>query len=246
MRLTDDVELLEGMPIAFIKSLNAMIASDFHLGYEGAMTKNGMFVPKVNLKRIIENLGKALAESGADRIIIVGDIKHDFSNIESDEFNELYDLMNFLKQRKVSPVLIKGNHDNFVERYSESFKLAVHDQEALIGDYLFFHGDELPRIPKKSPRMLIMGQEHPAISINGPVGKREKLRCFLYGKYGKLPMLVLPATGYFSTGTDVNHEPKSQLLSPVFKRTDIDKMHAIAIGYGSTMDFGEVSRLRGI
>jgi putative SbcD/Mre11-related phosphoesterase len=246
MKLTEDIELLEGMPIAFIKSLNSIVASDFHLGYEGAMVKNGMFVPKVNLKRIIENLDKAISKTGADRLIIVGDIKHDFSNIESDEFNELYDLMNFLKRRKVSAVLIKGNHDNFVERYREPFKLLVHGQEAAIGDYLFFHGEELPKVPKKKPRMLIMGQEHPAISINRSVGKREKLRCFLYGRYEKLPILVLPAMGYFSTGTDVNHEPKDQLLSPVFKRTDIDRMHAIAIGYGSTIDFGEVSKLRGI
>lgn len=246
MKLTKDIELIDGMPIAFIKSLNSIIASDFHLGYEGAMAKNGMFVPKINLKRILENLDKALAKSGADKIIIVGDIKHDFSNIETDEFNELNDLMNFLKRRKVSPVLIKGNHDNFVERYREPFKLAVRGQEAPIGDYLFFHGEKLPTIPKRRPGMLIMGQEHPAISINSPVGKREKLRCFLYGEYEKLPILVLPAMGYFSTGTDVNHEPKDRLLSPVFKRTDIDRMHAIAIGYGSTMDFGEVSRLRGI
>jgi len=246
MMLTSDVELLDGLPIAFIKSLNSIVASDFHLGYEAALAKSGVFAPKVNLKKILESLGKAITKSGADRIIIVGDIKHDFSDIESEEFNELYDLMNFLKQEKISPVLIKGNHDNFVERYREPFKLAVHGEEASIGDYLFFHGEEIPKLPKKQPRMLIMGQEHPAISITSSVGKREKLRCFLYGEYEKLPILVLPAMGYFSTGTDVNHEPKDQLLSPVFRHADIDGMHAIAIGYGSTIDFGEVSRLRGI
>ncbi len=246
MMLTNDVELLEGMRIAFIKSLNSIVASDFHLGYEGAMTKSGVFVPKVNLSKIIESLSAAISTTGANRLIIVGDLKHDFSDIETDEFNELHDLMAFLKQKKVAPVLIKGNHDNFVERYSEPFKLLVCGKEADIGNYLFFHGDELPEIPSNRPTMLVMGQEHPAISITNRVGKREKLRCFLYGEYKKLPLLVLPAMGYFSTGTDVNTRNKQQLLSPIFKRTNIDRMHAIAVGYGSTIDFGEVSKLRGL
>jgi uncharacterized protein len=244
--LTDDVELLDGMPVAFIKSINSIVASDFHLGYEGAMTKSGVFVPKVNLNSIIETLGKAISSTGADRLIIVGDLKHDFSDIEADEFNELHDLMTFLKQKKVAPVLVKGNHDNFVERYREPFNLLVYGKEADINNYLFFHGDELPKIPSKNPRMLIMGQEHPAISITNTVGKREKLRCFLYGKYERLPLLVLPAMGYFSTGTDVNTRSKHEPLSPILKHADIDSMHAIAIGYGSTIDFGEISRLRGV
>ena len=246
MILTNDVELLDGLPIAFIKSLNSLVASDLHLGYEGAMAKNGVFAPKVNLKKVLESLGKAILSTGADRLIIVGDIKHDFSDIETDEFNELHDMIIFLRQRKVQPVLIKGNHDNFVERYKEPFKLLVYGRDKEIGNYLFFHGDELPEIPSKAPAMLIMGQEHPAISITNKIVKKEKLRCFLYGEYKRLPLLVLPAMGYFSTGTDVNHEPKSQLFSPIFKHANIDRMHAIAVGYGSTIDFGEVSKLRNI
>lgn len=246
MILTSDVELLDGMPVAYIRSLNSIVASDLHLGYEGAMAKNGVFIPKVNLKKILENFDKALSKSGADKIIVTGDIKHDFSDLEADEFNELYDMINFLKQRDVSPILIKGNHDNFVERYKEPFKITVHRQEAVIGDYLFFHGEELPGVQNKRPNMLIMGHEHPSIGITNPIGKKEKLRCFLYGNYKRLPILVLPATGYFATGRDVNLEPKHQLLSPVFKHTNIDSMHAIAIGYGSTIDFGEVSKLRSI
>jgi hypothetical protein len=244
--LTSDVELLDGMEAAYIRSAKSLVVSDLHLGYEGAMAKRGTFVPKVNLKRILEKLDKAISATGAEKMVVTGDIKHDFSGIEADEFNELYDLINFLKERKVSPILIKGNHDNFVERYKGPFKLAVYGQSKEIGNYLFFHGDELPKIPSESPAMLMMGHEHPTISIANAVGVREKLRCFLYGNYKRIPILVLPEMGYFSSGTDVNLEPKDQLLSPVFKLMDIDRMHAIAVGYGSTIDFGEVSKLRNI
>lgn len=247
MKLNDDIELLDGLPIAFIRSINSLVISDLHLGYEGVMAKSGVFAPKVNLKRIIEELTKAIDATKAQDIIVVGDIKSDFSTVMQDEFNELHDLIQFAKGQRVSITLIKGNHDNFVERYNDSFKLKVYNQEALIGFYYFFHGEEVPQIKGKDARMLIMGHEHPCISITNSVGRREKLRCFLHGSYGKLPLLVLPAMNYFSSGTAVNVEPKHNLLAPVLKDgADIDKMHAIAVGFGSTIDFGEIGKLRGL
>jgi len=92
--------------------------------------------------------------------------------------------------------------------------------------------------------MMIMGHEHPAMGITGSSGKRERLRCFIYGEFDGTPLLVMPAMGYFSTGTEVNAVPESELLSPVLKHAGIDGMHAIAVGYGSTMDFGRVAELR--
>ena len=166
MMLTSDVELLEGMPVAYIKSLNSIVVSDLHLGYEGAMAKRGTLVPKVNLKKILETLERAISDTKAGKIIITGDIKHDFSDIETDEFSELYDLINFLKQKGVAPALVKGNHDNFIERYKEPFKLAVYKQEADVGNYLFFHGEEVPTIPKRHFEMFMMGQEHPLYRHN--------------------------------------------------------------------------------
>ncbi len=59
-----------------------------------------------------------------------------------------------------------------------------------------------------------------------------------------VPLLILPAMNYFAGGTEINNEPRDSLLSPVFGKVNPDSMHAIAIGYGSTMDFGKVGKLR--
>jgi hypothetical protein len=245
MKLTDDVELVEGLPVAYIRSLDTLAVSDLHLGYEGAMAKNGAFIPKVNLKHILETLGKALDEKKAKRIMITGDIKNTFSDVITDELNELYDLADFLKKRGVELALVKTKHDNFVERYGERMGLKVYRGQAELESYVFFHGDGEPTVGK-GIRMLVMGHEHPAIGITSSSGKRERLRCFLYGEFRRVPLLVLPAMGYFSSGTEVNAIPESELLSPIFRRTGIDRMHAIAIGYGSTIDFGKVSELRNV
>lgn len=244
MKLDNDIELLEGLAVAHIKSINALVVSDIHLGYESHMTKSGVFIPKANLKKVIKDFEKGLKETGAKSIIIVGDIKNDFSTVGEDEFNELYEIIKFCKDRKVELILIKGNHDNFIDRYKDPFKLTTYTREAQIGDYFFFHGDKLPELPDKKVKMLISGHEHPSIGIVNAAGRNERLRCFLFGEYKKIRLLVLPALSYFATGSDINLQSEGRLMSPVLKKIDVDKMHAIAIGYGSTLDFGTIRNLR--
>ncbi len=244
MRLDDDIELIDGMPIAHVKSLGALVISDPHLGYEAAQASRGVFMPKVNLKGITEALSKALSATGARSVIVNGDIKNDFSTVATDEFNELYDLAAFLKGRGATLTIVKGNHDNFVDRYRESMGLKIHAEQFAASGYLFFHGDELPKEIPKGTHTLIMGHEHPAVAVYNEVDRKEKLRCFLVGAYNGTRIIVFPAIGYFSTGTEMNTVPKGELLSPVLKRLEIDSMRAIVVGYGSTMDFGTVSELR--
>jgi putative SbcD/Mre11-related phosphoesterase len=245
MMLDEDIELLDGLPIAYIKSLKSLVVADLHLGYEGVMAKRGMLLPKINYRKITDMLEEALAKTMATNIIVDGDIKNEFSTVDQEEFNELFDFINFAREKKAKLILIKGNHDNFVERYREPFKLTVASQELKINDYFFFHGEELPTGFRKS-KMLFMGHEHPALGVLNAAGLKEKVKCFLLGRYNGVPLLVLPAMNYFAAGTDVNMHPKSHLLSPVFKKADIDKMKAIAVGYGSTIDFGTVGKLRRI
>lgn len=243
--LDNGIELIEGQPIAFVKELSALVVADLHLGYEAITAKRGALLPQVNLRGITESLAEAIEKRKPKQIIVDGDIKNEFSKVEEAEFNELYDFINFAKDKKVKLVLIKGNHDNFVERYKEPFNLSIYRQEARMKDCLFFHGEEPPNALNDA-NVLIMGHEHPSLTVYNSVGRQERLKCFLYGKYKKRNLLVMPAMNYFTFGTPVNIEPKCNLLSPIFKHVDIDRMHALAIGYGSTLDFGTVGQLRRI
>ena len=243
MMLNEDIYLPDGLPVAYIKSINTLVVSDLHLGYEGMMAKRGMLIPKVNLRSIEDIITKSAEETGAKSIIVNGDIKNEFSNVETEEFNEMLDLIRMAERLGLRMTLIKGNHDNFVDRYREAFHLEIHSQSANIGEYMFIHGERRPVI-RGRPRMMIMGHEHPAISITNEAGVRERLRCFLFGSYKGIPLLVLPAMNYFAGSTDINMADRDELLSPVLGEVNVDAMHAIAIGYGSTIDFGTISDLR--
>ncbi len=243
MQLNDDVELVDGLPAVFIRSLNSIVIADPHLGYEGVMAKKGMLIPKVNLSHLLKMLDACIKKTGAGRLIIDGDIKNEFSTVETDELNELIELLQFVKEKGIKLTIVKGNHDNFVERYKDPFKLEIHRQEFAENGYLFFHGENLP-IKSSKTKFMVMGHEHPSIAVFNKAGRKEKLRCFLYGNLYRKKLLVIPASNYFASGTEINLYPKDDLLSPVFKKTDVDIMHAIAIGYGSTINFGRIKELR--
>jgi len=245
MRISEGIEIVEGLPVLYIKSLSAIVCTDLHLGYEGVMADRGTFLPKANLRNAKAILKKAVERTGAERVIVDGDIKNEFSRVHVEEFNEFREFVEYLRgELKVKRItLIKGNHDNFIDQLSKPLKIEVHGQEALISEFLFFHGEELPR--SKEGRILIMGHVHPAITLYDSLGIKEKLRCFLYGrmKDGR-EIVVVPAMNYFAEGVGVNVEDVSE-MSPVFeKMLDVDQMTALCVGEGETLDFGKIKDLR--
>ncbi len=243
--LRKGIEIIDGLPVLYIKPLSAIVCTDLHLGYEGVVADRGTFLPKVNLKNIKEILKKAVEKTGAEQIIVDGDIKNEFSKVHVEEFNEFREFVNYLrKELKIKKIiLIKGNHDNFIDQLKRPLDIVVYGQEALISDFLFFHGEELPK--NKEGSTLIMGHIHPAITLYNNLGIKEKLRCFLYGKMkDKREIIVVPAMNYFAEGVGVNMENVKE-MAPVFKKMlDIDRMKAFCIGEGETFDYGEVGKLR--
>jgi putative SbcD/Mre11-related phosphoesterase len=248
MEWGEDLEMLEGLPVLYIKGMKALVVADLHLGYEGGMAKEGAAIPKANLKSVMETLGKALEGRTVERLIVVGDIKNDFSNFNAEELNELGEIARALKKKGVSIDLVKGNHDNFIDRYSQALGIAVHSGEFVLNGYLFAHGDRQLKKAESGVSTIIIGHEHPSIGIRSRVGTIERLRCFLSGKiaYGgrKTDLIVLPAVGYFETGSDINLHGKGRIMSPVLKKADLDRMEAIAVGHGSTLGFGRIGDLR--
>ncbi|MEM3781683.1 MAG: metallophosphoesterase [Candidatus Micrarchaeaceae archaeon] len=244
MWLNEDIEILDGQAILHIKSLDALVCSDLHLGYEGVMAERGIFLPKANLSRIKHDIEKAVQKTNASKVIVAGDIKNEFSKVHLEEFNEFDEFVNFTKQIGISRlVLIKGNHDNFVDKYKEPFNIEIYRQETLFGKYLIFHGEKLPKASDCD--FMIMGHAHPAIAVFNKIGVKEKIKCFLYGRLnnGK-HIIVLPAMNFYAENVEMNIEDVSE-LSPVFgKLVNVNDLRAFCIGDGETLDFGKIGNLR--
>ncbi len=244
MKIWEGVEAVPGLPVVYIKGLDAIVCSDLHLGYEGTLADKGTFLPKMNLNHIKGIMRRAAQKTGASTVIINGDVKNEFSTVHTEELNEFIELAGFLTRdlgmKKI--IVIKGNHDNFINRVTGREGIEVHEREAILKGFLFFHGEELPG---GNAGFLIMGHLHPAVTLYDDAGLREKMRCFLYGATNAGDnLLVLPAMSYFAEGVSVNLEPVSR-IAPIFKNVaDVDSMRAMCIGEGETLDFGSIRDLK--
>lgn len=250
MNLGDDIELIEGLPVLYIRSTKSLVISDLHLGYEGGMVKSGIVIPKANLRSITEILENAFNGRQVGRLIVVGDIKNDFSGVTAAELSELRSIVNFINGKGASLELVVGNHDNFILKYSTALGIRVYPHQHTVSGYLLAHGDKPLKKTDEGVSTAIIGHEHPSIGIRSRIGTIERFRCFLSGKIAylgkKVDLIVLPAIGYFETGSDINLHSKRHILSPVLKKADIDQMEAIIVGHGSTLNFGKVGNLRNV
>ncbi len=261
MKIFDNIELID----LGIYTNKTLIFADFHIGYEEALNKQGLLVPRFQFDEIIKRLDKVflkLKTRKIDRIIVNGDINHEFGTISDQEWRHTLKLLDYLGRHCKEIILVKGNHDTIlgpiarkrnvkvVEHYlissmvnstlgknsmiKKSNKQIIINNKKLINgknnivnknnekiinnkknNILITHGDKIPdkNLLKKS-KIIIIGHEHPAVSIKeGP--RAELFKAYLIGKWKGKRLIVQPSFNLVTEGTDVM---KEELLSPFLKQ----------------------------
>lgn len=210
------MEIAKGIEIIdlgiYIKKHKILIFSDFHMGFEEALNKQGIMVPRMHFKDIILKLGKIFARIKPETIVVNGDIKHEFGRISEQEWRETLKLIDMLAKNCKKLILTKGNHDTIVGPIAKKRSIAIVDSFG-VDSTLIIHGDKIPKGISKY-KTIIIGHEHPAVSIQE--GRRkEKFKCFLAGKYRNKTLIVQPSFNLVTEGTDVLLEKR---LSPFLKQ----------------------------
>lgn len=244
----ENFEPVDGVPALYHTETEALVIADLHLGLEGSMTSEGSYVPKFHLDEVLEDIERARSSTEASRIVVNGDIKNEFKKSYYSEKNEVKKLVKHLKRRFDEAVFIKGNHDKFIESTVEDEGLQM--KEYFIKDrVLFIHGDKRPEdiegLEKDEYDTVIIGHEHPALSLEDGIGIAEKVDCILYGemKDGK-DIIVLPAFSKISNGTEINEVPQGKLLSPILREdVDIKSLKAVAVSReAGNFEFPEIGK----
>ncbi|MEM4257042.1 MAG: metallophosphoesterase [Candidatus Diapherotrites archaeon] len=204
----------------------ALVCSDLHLGYEGFLNSQGIFVPRYNFDEIKKMFEKVFSEKGKpEYLIICGDFKHEFKGISSQEWRESFDMIDFLVKNCNKLVLIKGNHDNSLGVIAKSKGLEFLTEFFLSEEKtLFLHGDKLPsKDLVKKAKLIVIGHEHPSITLRDSV-KSETYKCFLKGAYCNKVLLVLPSLIMVGVGNDIT---KEKTMSPLIE--DINEFEVFAV-----------------
>ena len=244
MKLTDKIKIIG--PGLFIDD-KILVLSDFHFGYEEMLTKRGIMIPRFQYKDIEDTLKRVLSEIKPEKIIITGDLKHEFGKLNNQEWREIRNTLDFLKTKCREIIVIKGNHDTALISILRKLNVKLEDK-FVYKNFLTIHGDKEIKIPK-AVDTIIIGHEHPAIKFYA-VGRKESYKCFLITKYkektnlknklfGKSKtLIVLPSMNPLTEGTDLLNE---KYLSPFIKKA---KGRVIIYHNNEHYDFGELSKLK--
>jgi uncharacterized protein len=235
------MEIAKGIDIfdlaLYLKESKTLVMSDFHIGYEEALNKQGMMIPRFQFKDIVERLERILARVKAETIVINGDLKHEFGTISDEEWRNVLKILDLLGRNCKQIVLVKGNHDTILGPIAEKKNLSA-VIEHRIDDILICHGDKLPKAESLSGvKTIIIGHEHPAVSLREDV-RVEKFKCFLKGTWKKNTLIVLPSFSSIIEGTDVL---KERVLSP-FLNQDLGKFEVFVVG-DQVYNFGKLNKL---
>ena len=244
MRLFENISAIEPFPALYLEDLNMVAIADLHLGYETISSEHGVFVPRVQLEKSLHVMRGIINKRKADRIIIVGDLKHEFSKTSYHEYKEVSSFLDFLSVHFKEIIIVRGNHDTFIQRIARKYNALVCDEFAE-ENYLLLHGHKDVDIRKKEQSTIILAHEHPSIALFTEVGVKEKLNCFLYGHTHGKNLVVLPAFSYFAEGSDINLIPKEELLSPLLRKIDVDNLKVLGIMENDRfLEFPSVGNLR--
>ncbi len=147
----------------------SIVITDLHLGYERELLKKGVTIPSLT-KKMIEELKLIQKESDAERLIILGDLKHEYRGIGKTEWKEIPLFLRKCLEFFGEIIITKGNHDGAIEKLVDFERVKLMN-ECIDGEYGFMHGHSWPSAEMLgSCRTILMGHSHPAFSYTDHLG----------------------------------------------------------------------------
>ncbi len=216
--ISDNIYVLSGLPGLFIRKHDLLVIADIHLGFESSVAYEGIFVPRVQLKKILELIDKMVNVVYPRRVVINGDLKHHFGGLLKQEREEITKLIEHLWSKGIKEItVIRGNHDNYVSLVLEDLGVGFIDK-LVLNSIMLVHGHELFDPAKYSVKIIIIGHEHPSVALRDELGVTYKFPCFLKGKLvTNQELLVLAPLSIYASGNTVSLE-RENYLSPLVKK----------------------------
>lgn len=211
----------------FFRNAETLVVSDPHLGYEEGKRKEGVLVPHFNYAAVQQQVQEIFRQTGkVKRVIINGDLKHEFGKASAQEWEEILDLVEFLQGQSGELIVVRGQHDLNLGPVMKWKGVRIHESYFLPEEETCFtHGNKLlGKEEMKKTRRIVIGNEHPAVSVREGV-KKETYKCFLKGSYKGKELVVLPSLSSATLGSDVLRE---QRISPYLKQ-DISDFEVWAV-----------------
>jgi len=226
---------IHGTPALFINVAKerVLVVADLHLGIEAELASGGVGLPS-QMPRVKERLVELIHRQEPDRLVLLGDVKHNVPIAAWQEWRELPEF--FADLAELTRIeIVPGNHDGDIEGMVPP-EVKVHDVKGLVLGRRrrvgLIHGHAWPSPEVLKVELLVAAHNHPAVEFRDELGARMIepvwLRCRLEPK--KFPkklqdaikgdgprLLVVPAFSELVGGGAINRAIPEELLGPMFK-----------------------------
>jgi putative SbcD/Mre11-related phosphoesterase len=223
-----------GLPLLLIENkLRVLVASDVHLGLEHELWLCGISIPS-QTDRLLERLINCLNEIEPDRLVLLGDTKH---NVPRTSWQEKKEVPHFLRSlsRIVQVDIVPGNHDGGLADLAPIGTSVMTSSGYVLDGAGYFHGHTWPDPILFRSEMLVTGHIHPAIRLFDPLGHFQNKPVWakvslvpdaIEDQYKqKLPnpeMIIVPAFNDLCGGFPLN-EPDQDERGPILTMADMNK-----------------------
>jgi putative SbcD/Mre11-related phosphoesterase len=235
----DSVEVLPGVWISnglcvYMKDQGLVAIADLHIGYEAALEEEGVHLPRIQTATMEDALIRIVEKYDPEKVLIVGDLKHEFSRNLGQEWSDVRSVLSLLCER-AKVLLVRGNHDNYLKNIASKMDIGIVDRRR-VGGITFVHGHS-----ECAARPLVMAHEHPSLRIVDRIGAAIRLPCFIHFK--KEDILVMPAFSPLAVGTDVTRVEPSDFLSPILRNCDISDANVYGCSEIGLLNLGSIPLL---
>ena len=213
---------LDARRALWLAEARALAVADLHLGYAWAHRHTGQLMPITVPDDTAERLSALQQEYRPEQIVLLGDIVHRAVPVAPIK-DELLGLLRCFAD-KVKLTMVVGNHDRDLERLvGESAQFAQHLK---IANCILLHGDRdstvavagAIRQAERNRDWIIMGHEHPSVTLSDGVATWEKYPCFLICDR----LIVLPAFSRWAAGNS-----REEYMSPLLECKGVESKIAI-------------------
>jgi uncharacterized protein len=180
---------------------DTLIVADLHWGKEETFRASAIPVPVGPIRGDLARLDAALRRTGAERLLVAGDLWHARAGMAESLFDELRAWR--ATHSTLALELVRGNHDRRAGDPPPDLGIACRNEPAAEAPFVFRH------FPEPSPDGYVLaGHVHPAVVLRGEGRQRARLPCFWFGDAAGL----LPAFGGFTGSGEVRPRPGDRVF----------------------------------
>jgi DNA ligase-associated metallophosphoesterase len=173
------------------------MVADLHWGKCETFRAHGAPLPQGILQADLRRLALALGATGAERLVVLGDLLHAAPGITE----WMVDTVSAWRRERssLSIVVVPGNHDRRIGMVAAPWALDVAPAQLREGPFVFQHDPLDPVGPEHAGCYTWAGHYHPVVNLRGRADHL-RLPCF----WLRERMGVLPAFSGFTSGAAID------------------------------------------